>query len=298
MECIRLINICNPSKDPAKRRAKPMMLVPCGNCINCTQRKAREWAFRLWHTNKYANHANFITFTYNNESLPINSDYTYAEFKKEDVINFMKRLRRRNDYLRPLPKGHPEKMKYYLTAEYGGQTGRPHYHAILFNSHPSFNKNMHKLWYETGDKKKRSMGNVHIDDVNMDTISYVAGYIMKRDIYKSDDLKREREFSIMSKGLGKEYIDLNRKYHQENLTFMTSFQGSPMAIPDHFRRQIFTDKQREQIGEETIQQQELDYNKKLTKLTEEGDPFPSLTLYEHKNQGAIMLKQRLTKDKF
>lgn len=294
MECFQQINIANPARDPKKRMARPMMLVPCGRCLNCTQRHARGWAFRLWHQNKEANHANFITLTYNNESLPINEEGTYPEFDKTDVINFIKRLRRKNEY------HYPEmgKMKYYLVGEYGSLTGRPHYHVILFNSSPKLNKDLHKLWFKTDDKSKKSMGNLHIGDVSMDTICYVTGYVMKRDIYKSDELNRKREFSIMSKGLGAVYIRENFRYHQENLTFETTFQGQKMQIPDHFRRKIFDEDQRQQIGEDMVIEAEQRKKEKIEALKKLGHKYPEAKLWEYKKNQSEAIKNKLKKDKF
>lgn len=157
---------------------------------------------------------------------------------------------------------------------------------------------MESLWYSSNDKKKRSLGTIDIETVNLDTISYVSGYIMKRDIYKSDDLKRKREFSIMSKGLGSEYIQKNFRYHQENLTFLTKFNGQDMAIPDHFRRKIFTDEQREQIGEETKITLQIDREKEISDRKKEGDKYPTLTMYQNATNRALTIKHKLTKDKF
>lgn len=294
MICTNQITICNPAKEPSARREKPMIKVPCNRCIACTQRKAREWAFRLWQQNKIAKNANFITLTYNDKALPINDQYTYPELNKQHVIDFMKRLRRKNEYKFP----EMGKMKYYATGEYGGWTGRPHYHIILFNSHQSLNKNLHTLWYNTGDKSKLPMGNVDIKATCMETISYVAGYVMTRDIYKSDDLERKREFSIMSKGLGKNYITENFKYHQENLTFNTKFQGKNITIPEYFRKQIFCQDQRTQIAEETeIIRQELQ-NKRLNELKKLGHKYPLNEWYKEERNKQMQLKTKLKKDKF
>lgn len=272
MECLHQFNIANPSKDAAARRAKPIMTVSCGRCMPCTQRKARNWAFRLHNHNKIAKTAYFITLTYNDANAPFNKDITYLELDKQHLINFFMRLRRNNNYKYP---DYP-KIKYYAVGEYGGKHGRPHYHAILFNCHQKIINNLEKIWYQ--NKSKDPMGTIKIDAVNMDTISYVTGYIINRDISKSDDYKREREFSIMSKGLGANYITDNFKYHQENLTFKATFQGKTLNLPDYYKQKIFEPEQIVQISEEIEYERNFREQKEIERLTKLGHKNPLATI--------------------
>ena len=64
----------------------------------------------------------FVTLTYNDENLP--KDNTLV---KEDLQKFWKDLRYRI---------FPEKIRYFASGEYGDETQRPHYHAVIFNYFP------------------------------------------------------------------------------------------------------------------------------------------------------------------
>ena len=60
----------------------------------------------------------FITLTYDDAHLPYNQSLSVRDFQL-----FMKRLR----------KEFGSGVRFFHCGEYGEKTGRPHYHAILFN---------------------------------------------------------------------------------------------------------------------------------------------------------------------
>ena len=103
---------------------KPMFFaVPCGRCILCREKKASEWSFRaLCENQSSSSEPLFVTLTYNNEHKPS------CGVCKEDVQNFMKRLRRNLDKLKI-----EHDIRYFACGEYGKNTHRPHYHLILWN---------------------------------------------------------------------------------------------------------------------------------------------------------------------
>lgn len=90
--------------------------VPCGNCLGCRQARARDWALRSMMELEDCGCGVFITLTYSSEYCPV-------EVSKHDLQKFLKRLRFRfQDY----------RLRYLACGEYGGQSGRPHYHLIVF----------------------------------------------------------------------------------------------------------------------------------------------------------------------
>lgn len=97
-------------------RDQPIDL-PCGQCIGCRLERSRQWAVRCMHEASLHDANSFITCTYNEQHLPLG-----ASLIKKDFQDFMKRLRRSTSGC----------ISYLQCGEYGGQLGRPHYHAILF----------------------------------------------------------------------------------------------------------------------------------------------------------------------
>ena len=177
------------------------MLIPCGKCSGCILDRARQWAVRcmleasLWTKNC------FITLTYNNENLPDG-----ATLVKRDFELFMKRLR----------KKFGDGIRFYMCGEYGGQTGRPHYHACLFNfDFPDkyfFKKSESgSLLYRSPSLEKLwPYGFCSIGDVTVQSASYVARYITKKisDV-PIDYGDREPEYTNMSRkpGIAKSWLE-------------------------------------------------------------------------------------------
>lgn len=146
--------------------------IPCGGCVGCRLDRAAEWQSRLVHESKMHLFNVFLTLTYSDENLPENGTLVKDHFQK-----FMMRLRK---------SIYPTKVRYYMCGEYGSQTQRPHYHAILFG-HDFADKKYHKKTPQ-GDKLyisntlDRLWGHGHcwIGSVTPESCGYVARYIMKK----------------------------------------------------------------------------------------------------------------------
>lgn len=97
--------------------------VPCGRCLLCRDKKARELSVRcICETNKFEKVPLFLTFTYAPQFLP------ECGLQKSDIQMFLKRLRSRLDYY-----GIDHNLRYLYVGEYGSKTHRAHYHMILWN---------------------------------------------------------------------------------------------------------------------------------------------------------------------
>lgn len=98
--------------------------VPCGKCILCRDKKAREWSTRAMCEAQYSQgYPLFVTLTYDNVHLPKDG------VQKKHAQNFMKRLRiNLNRYM-----GRDINLRFFLCAEYGSKSKRPHYHALIYN---------------------------------------------------------------------------------------------------------------------------------------------------------------------
>lgn len=108
-----------------KGERQPMfMAVPCGKCVCCTEKKANEWITRaMCESQTSTSIPIFFTLTYNDFCLPHNG------VRKGAMQRFMKRLRINIDRY----CGFKTNIRYFISAEYGTKTKRPHYHGILWN---------------------------------------------------------------------------------------------------------------------------------------------------------------------
>lgn len=210
--------------------------VGCGKCPPCKLRRVNSWVFRLQQEDKISTSAFFITLTYDGNHVPI-SNNGFMTLNKRDFQLFMKRLRKLS----------LNKLKYYLAGEYGTHNYRPHYHLILFNledvqrlpdgSYRS--KYLDEAW---------TFGVIHIGSVTSDSIAYTTKYIDKPTripMHQRDD--RLKEFSLMSKGLGANYLsDAIVDYHKADLTrnFITQEGGHKIALPTYYRNRIFNDEEK------------------------------------------------------
>lgn len=220
--------------------------VPCGRCPPCRRRRIDAWVFRMMREDLVSDSAHFITLTYDGDHVPLTPNGfmtltrghfdTYI-FRKGKVTvdrccftRYMKRLRK-------LCPGC--KLRYYACGEYGTDNFRPHWHAIVFNVDDD--SKFFKAWSLDGV----AIGKVDVGYVSDDSIAYTTAYANSsshRVFHSRDD--RVPEFSLMSKGLGLNYVSPETKhYHNADLSrnFLTKSNGDRIAMPRYYRDRIFTD---------------------------------------------------------
>lgn len=225
-----------------------MVPVPCGRCPPCKKRRASSWTFRLMQEDKVSTSSYFITLTYDTDNVPIN-DSGQLTLNKRDWQLFMKRLRRQTTtYVKKHDVPNPT-IRYYAVGEYGSKRYRPHYHAIIYNV-PDV-----ELIYSSWE-----LGTVHIGTVSGASVAYTSKYIDKPTripAYEGDD--RLPEFSLMSNGLGKNYINAkSRTYHQSDPTgryYVSTDTGLKLAMPRYYRDQLFTDAQKKEQNKAALYEQ-------------------------------------------
>jgi len=202
----------------------------------CLSNKRTDWANRLEVELKYATSSHFVTLTYAPEKIPIASDGRVT-LRKTDVQKFFKRLRKKLK----------TPIKYFLCAEYGEETNRPHYHAIIYN----LNMSDDKLYLEL--LKAWQNGLIHVGEVNSQSIRYATKYIIQKNDFKTDD--ERRPFSLMSKGLGKQYMATHTKYHQDDISrnYMTKAGGTKSRLPRYYRDKVYSQKQRAEQKEQIME---------------------------------------------
>lgn len=119
----------------------------------------------------------FCTLTYSDDHLPPNGSLV-----PEHAKAFLRRLQYR---LNPL------KFRYFIVGEYGEETWRPHYHAILFNVQcdPSHYERVNNKRMYAGSKdiwEAWSMGGTQTYPASKELIQYTAGYVTKK-LTKEED---------------------------------------------------------------------------------------------------------------
>ena len=212
------------------------MPFPCGKCPACVRRRVSGWAFRLNKQSEQSNSAHFVTLTYNDEHIKKTKN-GFETLVKKDVQDFFKRLRK-------LTK---QKISYYAVGEYGDTGERPHYHIILFNANPKIVENAWKL-------NDITLGNVHFGDVGDASVGYTLKYISKdKKIPQFNGDDRQKEFALMSKGLGAGYLTENMvKWHTkgniENKVYLPLKDGKKAAMPRYYKDKLYNKGQKFRIG--------------------------------------------------
>lgn len=214
--------------------------VPCGRCPSCFSRRVSQWSFRLMQEEKVSTSAHFITLTYDTAHVPI-TQKGFMSVDKNDVQLFFKRLRKLNS----------DGIKYFLAAEYGGRTERPHYHIILFNCDI---KTIQRAW---------DLGSVHYGNgagVTGATIGYTLKYMSKvSKIPKHENDDRAKPFGLMSKGLGSSYLTeaMCSWHHQDknNRMYCNLQDGKKIGMPRYYKEKIYTEDERKIIGWHTRKRQ-------------------------------------------
>lgn len=177
---------------------------PCGQCMPCRVNRKRKWTARIyleWLGTKIP--SSFNTLTYKDEALTYvmgDDGAPVATLVRSDVVHWLRRVRRRE------PRG----LRYFVAAEYGDRSWRPHYHAILFGIPPERAKGLlEETWPH---------GFITSSDVNEARMAYVAGYAVKKMTSHEDDrlqVNQEPEFSLQSARpfIGAGFIDHIERLH-------------------------------------------------------------------------------------
>lgn len=164
----------------------------CGQCMPCRITKRAEWTTRLVLEYRFNNNLGaFVTLTYAPEHLRDCDKYKGGNLHKPDLQKFIKRFRKH--------LGTGKRISYYAVGEYGGRSGRAHYHLCIFGLEaPLIERLVSKSW---------KLGLTQTDDLAKDgfnRMKYTLGYTLKKLTSESAVKKhigdnREPEFSLMSR---------------------------------------------------------------------------------------------------
>ncbi|WGL31428.1 replication initiator protein [Dipodfec virus UOA04_Rod_1038] len=163
---LRITNIKPTAENPL-----PYIDVPCGKCSVCRHNYVSDWILRLNREIRNSAFSFFVTLTYNDDSIPLCDCHGLPVLRPSDVSNFFHTL---NYEFRRFG----EKLRYFVVGEYGGESGRPHYHALIFvpkNTKFAFDKYgfqqiIEKLW---------KFGFVYVGSATGRAASYCCKYLLK-----------------------------------------------------------------------------------------------------------------------
>jgi hypothetical protein len=250
-----------------RRVVDEYMNIPCGQCIGCRLQYSATWADRMMMELEDHKCAWFVTLTYEDSQLPVKDVVNeetgevakVATLKKSDLQKFFKRLRRRG-----------QKIRYYASGEYGDNSYRPHYHAIMYGLElPDM-----KMW-RTSKLGSRyyvsewlnnvwSHGYCIIGEVSWETCAYVGRYVTKKAIGKKVKKHHlygvDNEFASMSlkPGIGAGFYDrYGKELFEHNQIVLKGGRKAP--IPKYFMGKLEVDdpKLHEVISEKRREVMEL-----------------------------------------
>lgn len=249
MPCYRPIRARQEREGAAVRLLPPVgtanMHLPCGKCVGCRKRRAREWALRCVHEASMHDHKCFVTLTYDPEHYPEN-----GFLQPSHLRDFLKRVRN------ALARGtHPQlvgkQLRFFAVGEYGDRTFRAHYHALLFGI--DF-LDMVEIPRARGPKIFDSatlrdlwgMGHVSTAPFTTRTAAYAAQYAVKKqnkhDWRLHDELGEvaPQPFMRCSRNPGLGFWWLWR-YGEDTAHGVVHHDGSPYAIPRYYRDKMRLD---------------------------------------------------------
>lgn len=192
------------------------MVLPCGKCGYCRERKLNEWTVRVLcecRVQPFGFH--FVTLTYSEKFLTLDS-WGNPILNPNDLTLFLKRLRYFNAQN---PDG--GKIKYVASGEYGSRTKRPHFHLIIFGCYQA---DIVNAWRDV--ETNEHLGNIRFGTVTPQSVRYTLKYILKESLGESienrDGLFNPDEwippFRRFSKGIGKAWVtDHQKRWHKADL---------------------------------------------------------------------------------
>lgn len=182
---LTLSNIVNASGHVVKE-----ISIPCGKCIICRKKRGFDIGIRARCENVLHKCSTFLTLTVSDNNLDL--VFPGGKLRHRPWQLFAKRLRKSGEF------------RYLMCGEYGENTHRPHYHAIIFGRQflDSYFDDR-GCWH--GSKLLEECwpyGHVTVSRCNDNRIMYVAGYLLK----DSDDYPAYVRWSRRP-GLGAAWFD-------------------------------------------------------------------------------------------
>lgn len=266
--------------------------IPCGECLECRKKKARDWTVRLMEDIREHKNGKLVTLTFSNEAYnelkreAINNSYReenklamesrYKVSKKAAAMWWEKNekkirrargkregygldnaiatiaVRKFNERWR---KKHKKAVRHWLITELGHNgTENIHMHGVIWTDE-SFDEIRSKWGY--GYIYPRSKEEEEENYVGERSINYWMKYVTKID----KDHEYYKSIILCSAGIGANYGTSGRykrnSYKEEGETKDTykTRTGHEIQLPTYYRNNIYTDKQKEMLWIEKLDKQ-------------------------------------------
>lgn len=219
--------------------------IPCGQCIECREQKAREWMVRLGEELQNWEYKYFITLTFAPKELELilkktglkecNAAAEYA------VRHMLERWRKR----------YKKSLKHWFITELGHEgTERIHLHGIIFTNE----KQEFELINKIGDKEyyKWQWWKYGIMNVgkycNVRSTNYIVKYMTKIDT----DHKGFIGQVLCSPGIGRSFLEKQGieqyKYKpHESKDYYRLNNGKKIKLPKYYKNHLYNEEERELI---------------------------------------------------
>lgn len=215
--------------------------IPCGYCLNCRIDK-RNWLEDACNDEyKHYGYAAFVTFTYDNSTLPWSYDLATSDLvptlRYKDFQNFIKRFRRTCDYHNLWNNTTCRRdFKLLCVGEYGDEFNRPHWHVLFFG-----------LDYQACEKQFLSSwknGLIESDPILKGGIRYVLKYLDKQYISKKKWIEThgsdyERPTMRHSTGLGHHLLLSQLDDIKNNNYSYKARHNTRRPLPTYWKNKIF-----------------------------------------------------------
>lgn len=244
--------ITDTSVSPFAKVYRDFVDIPCGRCIGCRLSRSKQWADRAVLELQYNAFNYFLTLTYDDDHVPSNNFICpdtgeigeSLTLNKKDLQNFWKRLRK---YFPDL------KFKYIGVGEYGGNTLRPHYHAIVFGNSCipdlkfyKFSSTNQMIFESKILDSIWKNGKTYVEEASWEAIAYVCRYVTKKlygeaaSYYETFNLVPEFLTCSLKPAIGKVYYDDHKDELFKNTKyFFPSSNGVRSAVPSRYFNKLF-----------------------------------------------------------
>lgn len=248
----------------AKRCLYESETVPCGHCIGCRLDYSRDWAVRMMLELEYHSEAWFCTFTYDDEHIKPLLRHGANPATGECLDSYTVCVRDFQLFMKSLRQKSSKDLRYFACLEYGGETRRPHVHAIIYSLHLSpdelkFYKRVnfnakgrsfsYNLYKSLELEKIWENGFVTVGECTFESCAYTARYVTKKlnglaaEKYKILNIEPEKSLMSLKPGIGRFWYEDHKDDLIQNkyINISTPAGGLKVLPPKYFRDRLLID---------------------------------------------------------